>query len=154
MARAQRTPEQERARRALWAVVQRVRACLKEAYAAHGLTVPQGFTLKTLAEEGPSNAGAVAACLGVSPGTLTGILDRLEELGYVQRARAPDDRRAVRVALTAKGQRLLRDLDAVQAAALDEGFGRLDAAELGQFVALLEKMQGSEAPLPPMRKRA
>ncbi|MGD9530068.1 MarR family transcriptional regulator [Pseudonocardia sp.] len=49
----------------------------------------------------------LAARLGVAPATLTPALDALEDAGDVRRARDPDDRRVVRLAITADGSRRL-----------------------------------------------
>ncbi|MGI5817616.1 MAG: MarR family winged helix-turn-helix transcriptional regulator [Armatimonadota bacterium] len=43
--------------------------------------------------------------LGLPPSSVTGIVDRLVALGKVQRESDPEDRRVVRVALTAEGRR-------------------------------------------------
>jgi len=45
-----------------------------------------------------------------TPG-ITGLLDRLEEKGLVQRARDADDRRCSRCSITAKGMKLLAEMD-------------------------------------------
>ncbi len=42
--------------------------------------------------------------------TVVGLVDRLEERGLVQRERAPEDRRQVRLAITRRGDQLLRRL--------------------------------------------
>jgi DNA-binding MarR family transcriptional regulator len=44
---------------------------------------------------GPITPGALADMCRVSPATMTGILDRLEEDGWIRRERDPDDRRRV-----------------------------------------------------------
>jgi DNA-binding MarR family transcriptional regulator len=54
---------------------------------------------------GPLSPTALARRAGLHPATLTGILDRLERSGWIARARAPSDRRAVVV-------RALRDRNA------------------------------------------
>ncbi|AUS78457.1 MarR family transcriptional regulator [Actinoalloteichus sp. AHMU CJ021] len=47
----------------------------------------------------PLSAGEIAEGVGLSTGAVTGLLDRLEEAGYVVRVPDPDDRRRVRVRL-------------------------------------------------------
>jgi len=74
--------------------------------------------------------------LGLPPSSVTGIVDRLVAAGKVQRDSDPDDRRVVRVSLTAQGQRdrdrhrrLRRErLAALLAALEDEQLRELDAA--------------------------
>jgi DNA-binding MarR family transcriptional regulator len=53
--------------------------------------------LDVLSRFGPLSPGALARRAGLHPATMTGILDRLERAGWVERERDPADRRAVRV---------------------------------------------------------
>ena len=61
----------------------------------------------------------IAAAVGIEGPTLTHHLDRLEKAGLIERARDPEDRRAVRVELTAAGDELFHRL-AAAALAFDE----------------------------------
>src|SRR5215208_5785490 len=61
----------------------------------------------------------LAAAVGIEGPTLTHHLDGLQRDGLIERTRDPDDRRAVRVELTAEGERLFRRL-AQAALAFDE----------------------------------
>jgi DNA-binding MarR family transcriptional regulator len=51
--------------------------------------------LDFLAQHGPASPSALARRAGVHPATMTGVIDRLEKGGWIQRERAADDRRAV-----------------------------------------------------------
>lgn len=59
--------------------------------------------LDVIARYGPISPTALAARVGVHVATMTGVLNRLEEAGWVTRDRAPRDRRAV-VLSTAPGR--------------------------------------------------
>lgn len=133
-------PEKERARRALWAVFQGVRARLRGVALEHGLTFPQAMLVKTLGERGACTAGDLAAEMGNTPGNITGLLDRLEEQALVSRRRSTEDRRSLRVELTPRGRKLVRAFDAAARAALEEAFARLTQAEVRTLVRLLERM--------------
>ncbi len=52
--------------------------------------------------------------------TLTGILDRLETAGFIERKGNPDDRRSIRIHLTKKGKPLAREANRVIAEANQE----------------------------------
>lgn len=64
--------------------------------------------LNILALTGRMAAGELARATGLSTASITGMLDRLEEAGFVQRERDPHDRRRVVVVLDA--ERGLRDI--------------------------------------------
>ena len=66
--------------------------------------------LMALAHAGPLPMHAIAETLDVSGASTTGIVDRMEELGYVARQRDSDDRRVVRVVLTDAGHELIADM--------------------------------------------
>lgn len=74
-----------------------------------GLTYPQYLTLLALWDEGkPMTVGELGGRLRLDSGTLTPVLKRLEQAGFVTRRRDADDERRVLVAVTAAG-RDLRD---------------------------------------------
>lgn len=72
-----------------------------------GLTHPQYLVMLALWERSPRSARDIADALYLEPPTLSPLLKRLEAIGYVTRARNPDNERELRVELTERG-RLLR----------------------------------------------
>lgn len=78
--------------------------------------------------------------LGLDSGSMTRMLDRLEQKALIQRQRCPQDRRQVRLALTADGQRLADRLPEVGAKAMNELVGVLQADELKTLEGLLAKV--------------
>jgi DNA-binding MarR family transcriptional regulator len=86
----------------------------------HGLSPAGASVLFVLAERGDTPGGAagqahhreLARHCWVRPATLTGIIDTLERDGYVERLRDDNDRRQVRISLTAAGRGRVRDLGA------------------------------------------
>ena len=69
------------------------------------LDLRQRLVIQGLGLWGPTPIVAVGQRLGVSPSTMTGLCDRLERGGYVERRSHPSDRRATVLALTRKGRR-------------------------------------------------
>ena len=75
--------------------------------AEFGLTYPQYLALLALwGEGGPMTVGELGSRLRLDSGTLTPVLKRLEQAGFVTRRRDSSDERRVLVAVTAAGQDL------------------------------------------------
>lgn len=85
------------------------------------LTSLQCHAVAWLGRDGALSMGTLAQRIGSPVPAATGVIDRLEKLGYVVRDRAVDDRRVVQVALTETGQALSADLDR----AIGEGLAQL-----------------------------
>jgi DNA-binding MarR family transcriptional regulator len=71
-----------------------------------GLTYPQYIILMILWEDAPCAVSAIGARALLSSNTLTPLLKRLEQGGWITRARSARDERVVRVDLTAEGRAL------------------------------------------------
>lgn len=66
----------------------------------YGLGFARGRVLWALQESGPLLMRAIGQALGISPRTVTGLIDALEADGWVTRSPHPDDRRATIISLT------------------------------------------------------
>lgn len=64
----------------------------------------ESFVLRYLAKHGSATPSQLAAALKVSSGRISAVLGALEKKGYVVRAIDPEDRRGIRVTLTAAGE--------------------------------------------------
>ena len=60
-----------------------------------GLNITDHKCLDILMDRGPLTAGQLAEATGLTTGAVTGVIDRLEKAGYVQRGNDPNDRRRV-----------------------------------------------------------
>jgi DNA-binding MarR family transcriptional regulator len=68
------------------------------------LNVRHRLVLQSLGLDGPRSIAAIGQQLGLTPSTMTGIVDRLEGQGLVRRDRHSTDRRAFLLNLTRKGE--------------------------------------------------
>lgn len=103
-----------------------------------GLRPTQYNILRILrgARPDPLSCGEIAGRMITREPDLTRLLDRLEKSGLVSRCRGDEDRRIVRVAITAEGVALLKSLDAPMLA-----LHRRQFATLGEKkTALLARM--------------
>lgn len=78
----------------------------------------------------------------ITKGTLTGVLDRLEAAGIVQRTPRADDARGIHVRLTRKGDAEFRRVFAVHIRHCGKSFAVLSEAEMNRLDELLEKLRG------------
>jgi DNA-binding MarR family transcriptional regulator len=78
-----------------------------------------------------------------TPG-ITGLIDRLEEKGLVQRARDAEDRRCSRCSITSKGLSLLREMDVQVDRAEEEALSMLDGKDLEKLIEILEVVRSRE----------
>ncbi|MGW1372967.1 MarR family winged helix-turn-helix transcriptional regulator [Streptomyces sp. NPDC002446] len=123
-------------------VVARYHDEYEHAAAEHSLTGAQARVLSLLAVE-PVPMRKIAQCLKCEPSNVTGIVDRLESRGLVERRPNPSDRRVKLAAATAEGARTAEALRT----SLDfagEPLGRLTVAERTLLKELLQRMLGAE----------
>lgn len=90
------------------ALAQAVRRARGASAADGGLTLSQYGLLEGLAGRRAARVQELAAAAGISASTATRILDALERRGIVRRTRSREDRRAVAVSLTERGDALLQ----------------------------------------------
>ena len=76
-----------------------------------GMTLPQMHTLEVLGIHGSMRMKELAEAMGVTTGTLTVQVDRLEDRGCVRRLPHESDRRSINVELTDKGRKLFEEHD-------------------------------------------
>jgi DNA-binding MarR family transcriptional regulator len=77
----------------------------------YGLGFARGRVLWALSESGPVLMRALSEALGVSPRTVTGLVDALEADGWVTRSAHPADRRATIISLTPTAEATLEQLN-------------------------------------------
>jgi DNA-binding MarR family transcriptional regulator len=112
---------------------------LRAAAAEHvGLTLADFDTVRYLVEQGPVPAGRIAEAMGITSGAVTGLVDRLERAGWVERARHEIDRRQVVVQLSpARRERIDADR-ALRERLLGEALAEHDDAAVHASAALLD----------------
>lgn len=97
--------------------------------------------LFTLSSEGSMPMSRLAEAMDVSQASATGIVDRMEQRGLVERLRDDEDRRVVRVALADGGHETLGTIAAERRERLAAILEELDDAELEGFLAGLRGMR-------------
>jgi MarR family transcriptional regulator, organic hydroperoxide resistance regulator len=111
----------------------------------YGLTGPQSAVLRTLFKEGPLSSASLSRRLYVTPSNITGIIDRLQKKGFVERTRKKRDRRIALIELTESGNMLSRELpDPIEKklikelANLESGHVRILALAINQILNFID----------------
>lgn len=132
-------------------VVQVVHGYSKRAEPVAGLTGPQLWAIKVLAESAPIMVSDLARRMYLHPSTVIGILDRLETRGLVTRTRSKEDRRVVTVGLTRSGKGTIKRVPVVAQGLLLKGLEELsdhDLKVISEGLGLLVNILGAQR-MPP-----
>jgi MarR family transcriptional regulator, 2-MHQ and catechol-resistance regulon repressor len=118
--------------RALWTLVRAYHSLVgvfSRFFEERGITGAQWGVLRVLTDagEGGLMLSDLSKRLMVTCGNTTGVVDRLEQAGYLRRVRQPGDRRVVFAQLTPEGSRLFREI-------------------LPDYLALVSDLMGSLSP--------
>jgi DNA-binding MarR family transcriptional regulator len=123
----------------LWRTYDRLRALEEELFAGYALTPQQYNALRLLASAHPESIRTLdlAARLVSRAPDITRLLDKLAQGGLIHRDRPADNRRIVRVAITAAGLGLLRELHDALRQCHARQLGHLSKRKLKELAALL-----------------
>jgi len=106
-----------------------------------GLTMPQFDVIATLGNTNGMMMSQLAEKTLVTKGTLTGIVDRLEQKGLVRRDVPPDNRRCFIVLLTPEGQELFEEIFPTHIAYLKERLRDLSEPEMTAIQTHLQRLR-------------
>jgi DNA-binding MarR family transcriptional regulator len=108
-----------------------------------GLSLARTKVLRRLHDQGPIRQNVLAADLGLSPHTITDIVDGLERSGMAERRPDVTDRRAKLVAITDAGEAGLAVANATRDRLLTQVFGALSEADRETLLRLLDSLDGA-----------
>ena len=75
------------------------------------INLPQFNTMSLVGELGETTMGTLSKRLGVTMGASTNVVDKLVRAGYIERERSAQDRRVVKIRLTAKGREMITQIN-------------------------------------------
>lgn len=116
--------------RAMWAVDHELQRVSRRMVGRMGLTAPQRLAVRFIGRHPGLTPGTLAELLHLHPGTVTGIVQRLEARRLVERRRSTADTRRVHLALTPAGRTLDRRRRGTVEAAVRRMADTLSAGEL------------------------
>ncbi len=115
------------------------------AQSCHERSISMGHLhLMTLLDEhGPLPMGRIAELLGTALPNLTGMTDRMEERGLVERTRDVGDRRVVMLSLTPQGVAQLRQLTVLRRQRLSAALSQLTAEQRTTLLRSIKKLRAA-----------
>ena len=131
---------------------------LSKELAPGNVSFPQFFLLAALDQKEMLTMSAIAEKMGHTTAAASGLVDRLENLGYVVRSSAREDRRKVMVCITEKGTALVRRIREEMVGNLMKVMTHLTSSEQKAWLQIYSKIyiycQAKEEPVPPVRRKS
>lgn len=121
-------------------IIRAVEIHSKKLVHSHKITGPQLGCLTAIKENGPLTTTKLAQAVYLSPSTIVGIVDRLEEKNLVTRQRSSKDRRKVQIHLTGTGEQLLDKAPSALQDKLADALKSLPELEQVSITLALEKI--------------
>ncbi len=109
------------------------------------ISFAQFFLLSYLATSKELTMTDIARKMGHSTAAATGLVDRLEKLGYMERTHAIDDRRKVLVRITSKGLDLVSRLRDELQNRIADAMQETQTADAGSFIAAYRQLDQDSA---------
>jgi DNA-binding MarR family transcriptional regulator len=137
------SPRPDRVRDIVWLMRKLMQGGMlytKELDKKYQVSVPQLSCLLALNEHGPLPPSQIAKHIMVNSSTVTGIIDRLEQKGFVERSRISPDRRVITISLTDRGKELARHAPPPLQKKNVDGLNRLPEQEVERIVQALTKL--------------
>ncbi len=135
----------------LWNINRKIGKRLAPLAQREGLSLSELIVLWKTNHAGERRVTVLADELGVPPSTLTGMLDRLVDGGWLERDRDPDDRRAVVMKGTEKLGELIRGLKHASSRTMEKAFRALPQStrerlgcDLAAVLECLEREEGEK----------
>jgi DNA-binding MarR family transcriptional regulator len=108
-----------------------------------GISMTHLHILWVLEHHGELPMSRLADLLDVSLSNATGLIDRMEERGLVERLRVPDDRRVVIVRASEQGVRIRDEIEALKQDRMRSILTRLKPNQLTRVLAALGDLRGA-----------
>ena len=126
--------------RALRRITRSIALHSRQLAAVSHITAPQLMCLRTVIANGPMTATAISREMHVSPSTVVGILDRLEDKGLIRRERGTEDRRIVFGTATEAGREVATQAPSPLQKHLADALNALPELEQATITLALERI--------------
>lgn len=106
----------------------------------NNLTITEFSVLEVLYHKGKQTIQQIGHSILISSGSMTYVIDKLEQRGLLHRSACPDDRRVIHVTLTDAGKELMEKIMPKHHQLVDYMLGSLNNDEAETLVTLLKKV--------------
>jgi len=106
-----------------------------------GVSMAQLHVMHLLERHGELAMSRLAETLDVSLSAATGLVDRVEERGFVERIRVPSDRRIVLVRITAAGRQMLEEVEVLRVGIIQQVLDELDEVQLAGVASAMADLR-------------
>lgn len=122
-------------------VMDSIRQNMQHQFKEMHLTGPQGMLIGILAHHGKMKISDLSEKLALSNSTVSGIIDRLEKQGMVERIRSEEDRRVVYVSVTPEFKKSTREHFCEVEKSFEDMMNKADPEELDTILHGLETLK-------------
>jgi len=127
----------------IWELDHSLQKTSKRMVSRLGVTAPQRLVIRVAARFPGITAGQMAGLLHLDPGTLSGILERLERKGLLARRVDSRDQRRIRLGLTRKGRLLDVESEGTVESAVRAALSRLAKGKVEIAAEVLREISAS-----------
>lgn len=128
----------------LWVVMNRalrsIEAPLRQQVETHGISFTEFAVLEVLLHKGPLPIGEVGDRILLTSGSMTYVIDKLQERGLIRRRACDEDRRIIYAELTEQGRALIETVFSEHAALIRHLMGELRLTEKETVTDLLKRL--------------
>ncbi|MBI0579160.1 MarR family transcriptional regulator [Neobacillus cucumis] len=116
---------------------------IKEEMTKNKLSITEFSVLEVLYQKGKQTIQQIGHCILISSGSMTYVIDKLEQKGLLKRNDCPNDRRVIHVTLTDKGNQFMEEIMPKHHELIEDMFHSLNSDEAETLVRLLEKVKNT-----------
>jgi MarR family transcriptional regulator, 2-MHQ and catechol-resistance regulon repressor len=113
---------------------------IRDEMANNNLSITDFSVLEVLYLNGKQTIQQIGHSILISSGSMTYVIDKLEQKGLLNRNDCPDDRRVIHVTLSDNGMALMEEIMPKHQELIDYMFGELSSDEAQIIVNLLKKV--------------
>ncbi|WHY01377.1 MarR family transcriptional regulator [Neobacillus sp. DY30] len=114
---------------------------IRDEMSKHNLSITEFSVLEVLFYQGKQTIQQIGSRILISSGSMTYVIDKLEQKGIIKRNDCREDRRVIHITLTAEGMDMMENIMPKYQDLVDSFFGDLTGEESELIINLLKKVR-------------